>query len=41
MATDRLLKPELYAAAGIEWCLRVELVTAAPPTVTRGPGLLP
>src|SRR6266498_2464684 len=31
LATDRLLKPELYAAAGIRCCLRVELATGASP----------
>jgi Uma2 family endonuclease len=31
LATDRLLKPELYAAAGIRCCLRVELTTGASP----------
>src|SRR5919197_1114562 len=31
LATDPLLKPELYAAAGIGCCLRVELTTGASP----------
>jgi Uma2 family endonuclease len=34
VAADRVLKPALYAAAGVEWSLRVELTAGAPPALT-------
>lgn len=31
VAADRLLKPQLYAAAGVAWYVRLELTSPVPP----------